>query len=416
MRWSWAAVELPHALLRRQQSALSWLAALVACSAVFAGPTSEYSGADEGALFDRASFSYGAPRFTSHSGAQGWATSGPDVRRSSAEGVTAEDDGAGTGGWHFIAPRRVVSLRSRLLGSCITYTLACLNSTTQDPTSGDAGQHEADESDLVLSGAGLQLGAVGEMRAGQAGPRHDDDARDQIMLVRIHVAQRWIDTATGLVVETQALERVLASLDALLLRPRAFSGVRMHGPVTLRGFIISKSCDMQRLISANCPAPPEPFRHHHQQQPTPDPNSTTTPNSSPHPTPSGEGGEMASVQSVKGGRGAGLDGCDEEYEKRRWKEALECYSRVFASALSPLHDPRSHHQQGHHVHDIRKWLGQWCGERVCWGVLRGTRYVCYLCILLLPACLSVYWNMMDGCLVVFDCYSPTAVQVFSPLS
>jgi hypothetical protein len=74
-------------------------------------------------------------------------------------------------------------------------------------------------------------------------PRFDKVADAPVVAMRIDEAQGWTDVATGRPVGRPHLQRVLGSLDALLLRPRAAPLAMLlppAAPVILRQFAISK--------------------------------------------------------------------------------------------------------------------------------------------------------------------------------
>ena len=160
-----------------------------------------------------------------------------------------------------------VELGPLLYGCCISWRMqepridAVSDAAHDNATECDALEGQAYR--LVLSGASSHLATCvwlppepvpgtpagsdddgsGESKGSGTGVRSEKVADAPVVAMRIDEAQGWTDVATGRPVGRPHLQRVLGSLDALLLRPRAAPLAMLlppAAPVILRQFAISK--------------------------------------------------------------------------------------------------------------------------------------------------------------------------------
>jgi hypothetical protein len=184
--------------------------------------------------------------------------------RNTAQGVVVEN-GGNAAMWHFIAPRRVVELRSLLFETCISFSITNSQAHTTGALKKEDKEEEEEEAHdescassavnacdadgqelvdyhLVLSGGGELVGTQLCSKQHVPGAQESSETREALeevvveeeaqgaqesfltkeARVKVDVAQQlWRDVATGQVAQPEQLQRVLAALDALLLSPHA---------------------------------------------------------------------------------------------------------------------------------------------------------------------------------------------------
>jgi hypothetical protein len=192
--------------------------------------------------------------------------------RNTAQGVVVEN-GGNAAMWHFIAPRRVVELRSLLFETCISFSITTSQAHATSNLEEEEEWAEEEEGEahdkscasgavnacdtdgqelvdyhLVLSGGGELVGTAALLHTPLCSKQHVQGAQEssetrealeEVVVeeeaqgaqesfltkearVKVDVAQQlWRDVATGQVAQPEQLQRVLAALDALLLSPHA---------------------------------------------------------------------------------------------------------------------------------------------------------------------------------------------------
>ena len=308
-----------------------------------------------------------------------------------------------------------VELGSLLYGCCISWRM---QDAREDAVSAPEGARDnATECDalegrayrLVLSGAASHLvtyvwpraepapgdpvggslgdGGSGGRDGGAGSARAPDDA--PVVAVRIDEAQGWTDVSTGERVGRQHLQRVLASLDALLLRPRAAAPAVARRP----GLAGATSGDMppppsarvilRQFALSQCSARGGDVRSGGDSV-----HAAASPASIAAPAPAGSSpvvaGPAAATPSLSSRPAAaplspaaakdGLEGCDELYAGRRWHDAQDCYSTLLPHLPGSLSGAPAG-RAGRRVSDrtVEEWSHKWGAERVCWSVLRAAR-------------------------------------------
>jgi hypothetical protein len=328
------------------------LCLLLVISAVFAGP---FKGEEMSERLAATSFS----SLTKEGVSRGWSTSldGPDAYITSQDGVVVPD--VNSFSWHFIAPRKVVELNSLLYRRCISFSLHYSTPSLMGVRGGHGPhQQKSDISakkpkgnismgyDLLLSGvdSALQLAASAGCPAlgvGDESTWQEEFANDNwyktTMVVRIDESQTWINLATGEVAGQRQLEQTLASLDAVLVRPR----VRPHDrsfPVTvsLRHFEIFETCPH---AAARVPRTHEGREEDAVRNPPPPKDMKAT-----------------------------LDDCDKLHQARRWELAQDCYSGALRLIMNKTKASEKHFEE-----QVKGFTAAWGGERICWGLLRTAR-------------------------------------------